>query len=113
MLQQALMDDDCLRRGPEPTPGRGRVISTKTAQQIATKLTDARPALRIFAATGVVTPELYVELARLYDLRRPEVERWLDARRSSIARRQSVASTATTSGRPTRASFHKPCTSTM
>ncbi len=79
MLQQALMDDDCLRRGPEPTPGRGRVISTKTAQQIATKLTDARPALRIFAATGVVTPELYVELARLYDLRRPEVERWLDA----------------------------------
>ena len=83
-MHQALIppdpDDDCPRRGPERPTGRGRVISAKTAQQIAAKLTDdARPALRVFAATGVVTPELYTELARLYDLRRPEVERWLDA----------------------------------
>src|SRR5690348_87767 len=80
MLHQALIPDDCQPRRPMPASGPGRVVNTKTAQQIAFKLAGhIGPALRAFAATGVVTSELHGDLARLYDLRRPETERCLDA----------------------------------
>jgi len=99
---QAFIPDDSLRRRLGTAPSRGHVISTQTAQMIATKLTDSiGPGLKAFAATGVVTPELSAELAELYDLRRPEVERWLDALTRYVVHHPSPSSEASarTTGR--------------
>lgn len=58
---------------------RGRVISHRTAREVASWYAEAvGPGLRTFVATGVVTGRLYTELGRLYDFREPEIERWLD-----------------------------------
>ena len=79
-MLQALIPDDGLRRRLGTAPSRRHIINTKTAQMLAIKLIDGvGPGLKAFADTGVVTSELCGEMARLYDLRRPEVERWLDA----------------------------------
>jgi hypothetical protein len=78
MVQALIPNDNCQRRQPDAGPGR--VINTKTAQHFAARLSSCvGPGLRTLAKTGAVTPDLYAELAHLYDLRRPETERVLDA----------------------------------
>jgi hypothetical protein len=80
MTHAYVPDEELLRRRVASAATRGRAIGDRTAQTIAGWLSQANgPGFRIFLATGLVTPELYTELARLYDLRRPEVEQWLDA----------------------------------
>jgi hypothetical protein len=65
-----------LRRPASSTP---RVGTTQTARLLARRLTASSDiGLRFFADTGIITPAFYADLARLYKLRRPEVERWLD-----------------------------------
>jgi len=57
----------------------GRPINHKTARELARWFDGAHGrGFRVFIDTGAVTGSLYSELARLYDQRQPEAERWLD-----------------------------------
>jgi hypothetical protein len=74
-----IANQDHIRRRVAAAERSGQMLDAATALQLAAWLCCANgPGLQIFVATGVVTDELYDELARLYDLRQPEVERWLD-----------------------------------
>jgi hypothetical protein len=77
--QPLVPDDARLREHLALARARGRPISRKTARELATWFAAAiGPGFATFLATGAITGPLYGELARLYDLRQPEVERWLD-----------------------------------
>jgi hypothetical protein len=57
----------------------GRIIGHKTAHELAVWFAEAiGPGFEVFLATGAVTGPLYTELTRLYDLRNPEAEHWLN-----------------------------------
>jgi hypothetical protein len=79
-LPSPLVPDDArLREHLARARRRGRLIGHKTARELAAWFADAiGPGFATFIATGTVTGHLYTELARLYDLRQPEVEQWLD-----------------------------------
>lgn len=74
-------DEELLRQRLEETGYRGARISGQTAEGIARWF--ARRAIgrgfSAFLASGLVTPQFYRELTYLYDLRRPDIERRLNA----------------------------------
>ncbi|MBO3752169.1 hypothetical protein J5X84_39425 [Streptosporangiaceae bacterium NEAU-GS5] len=72
--------EDVIRQGLVTARQDNEPIDDATAQAIASWLGEGvGRGFRLFLATGVASPQLYKELARLYDLRRPETESWLDA----------------------------------
>jgi hypothetical protein len=80
MLPVPNNDEELLRQRIASAEHQGELVSSQTAHAIAVWLARAiGPGFRGFLVNGVVTPEFYGELARLYDQRRPEVEDWLNA----------------------------------
>jgi hypothetical protein len=80
MLPVPSNDEEQLRQRITRANHQGEIISDQTAQAIAKWLARAiGPGFRAFLVSGLVTRELYSELSRLYDQRRPEVEHWLNA----------------------------------
>jgi hypothetical protein len=80
MLPAPSNDEELLQQRVTSAERQGEVISGQTAQAIAKWLARAiGPGFRAFLVNGLVTRELYSELSRLYDQRRPEVEDWLNA----------------------------------
>lgn len=90
MFPAFIPDQDRLKQQLAPTE-HGRIITDRTARELATWLTrTAGPGFEVFLNTGVVTPELFAELAGFYDLRQPEVERWLDALTRYVFRQHAM-----------------------
>jgi hypothetical protein len=70
----------------------GRIIGHKTAHELATWFAEAiGPGFEVFLATGAVTGPLYTELTRLYDLRNPEAEHWLNNLSRFVVRQPIMA----------------------
>jgi hypothetical protein len=91
MFPALIPDQDHLRQQLGPAEHAGRIISDKTARELATWLAHtAGSGFDVFLTTGVVTPELFAELARFYDLRQPEVERWLDGLTRYVFRQHAM-----------------------
>lgn len=73
-------DEQLLRQRLDQTSPQTQVVSAETAQAIARWLARSLgPGFRAFIDSGLVTADLYRELTRLYDQRKPEAKHWLDA----------------------------------
>jgi hypothetical protein len=80
MLHIPTPEEDRLRQQIAAAELRGQIITDATAHDLAVWLAGtAGPGFNAFVTTALVTADLYTELTRLYDVRRAESERWLDA----------------------------------